>query len=167
MRHNGLFLSETGPQTPPGRTQIRRPAEKTGTGVWRKVSCRPKTLVKGVGANICCKSVIPQRLAAMRSLPVICPEKPTLKNNQTKDGNTEPGEWVRPPRRGSPAPVRLLRVEQGSDGTAGEPRVRMAPGRGTVFVSTEQLLRSMPDRNHGNIETLRAPWGHAHGRWAI
>ena len=33
----------------------------------------PQRLVKWVGADICCKPFILQRLAAMRSLPIICP----------------------------------------------------------------------------------------------
>jgi len=75
---------------------------------------------------------------------------------------------------GSPSPTRFssarapaLKLSGDTDGAAGELRFRKAPGRGTVFVCAEQLWGSMPDRNHGNIETLRVFRGHAHGRWAI
>jgi hypothetical protein len=51
-------------------------------------------------------------------------------------------------------PVTLPWRVKGSSGLPGELRVRMAPGRGTVFVCRSQPAFWMLGRNHGSIQSI-------------
>lgn len=138
---------------PPDFTRTRPTAESPGESAIRAKLFRVPGLVKRVGAHICCKSIIFQQLTARASLPVICRKSPILKHNQTKYGYTEPGEWVRPPLG---AVLRRPSLCGQARGAGGEPRVRKGAGARNRLGLRGAALRSMPDRNHGNIENLES-----------